>query len=479
MSWSSRIATESGISTVWHAGRDAKLLCAQRLVRLFAYGASFLVLVPFLSSLGIPDAKIGLFMTLTLLGDVVISLALTAITDRIGRRRILSVGAVLMASSGVVFATTRHSFVTLLVASIVGVVSPSGNEIGPFRAVEESILAQLTPAAQRTDMFAWYTLFGTAGTALGSLASGAIVQLFQDRLGKQGHDIAYRVIFFMYAGIGITKLCLTLALSPAVEAAYSVRPAAASAAESQPLLGDATNASPANTPNAKTSRLGCLRSLVPHISPESRGILYGLILLFALDSFASGMASPSWITYFFITVHTLAPAILGTLFLVTNILASVSNLLALPLARRLGPLKTMAFTHLPSAVFLGLVPVPPPSKDAPLGTPMAMAFLALRACTQSMDQAPRQAFLSAAVLPTERTAVMGVVNTVKTLMQSVGVGFSGILAGRHQWMLLLGGAGALKATYDLLLLWNFSHLRHGQEEEHERAVATISGESRA
>ena len=146
---------------------------------------------------------------------------------------------------------------------------------------------------------------------------------------------------------------------------------------------------------------------------------------------------------------------------------SFSNLLALPLARRLGPLKTMAFTHLPSALFLALVPVPPASEA--FGTPLAMAFLALRACTQSMDQAPRQAFLSAAVLPAERTAVMGVVNTVKTLMQAGGVGFSGVLAGRHQWILLLGGAGALKASYDLLLLWNFSHLRPRQESPSESA----------
>ncbi|CAK7234005.1 hypothetical protein SBRCBS47491_008803 [Sporothrix bragantina] len=465
-SWASRLATESGLATILRSGRDAKLLCAQRFVRLFAYGASFLVLVPFLASLGIPDARIGLFMTMTLLGDVVISLVLTAITDRVGRRRILTVGTLLMAGSGVVFALSDNFWV-LLLASIVGVISPSGNEIGPFRAVEESVLAQLTPTAQRSDMFAWYTLFGTAGTALGSLTSGGIVQIIQDRDGAS--NTAYRVIFIMYAAIGVVKCLLTLALTSAVEAAPAW-PAPASSTEpnerSALLSGEGRDETDPNSDSTSVSKPTVsqrIRYLFPHISHESRSILFRLILLFALDSFASGMAAPSWITYFFITVHTLAPAILGTLFLVTNILASFSNLLALPLARRLGPLKTMAFTHLPSALFLAMVPVPPASKS--FGTPLAMAFLALRACTQSMDQAPRQAFLSAAVLPAERTAVMGVVNTVKTLMQAGGVGFSGVLAGRHQWLLLLGGAGALKASYDLLLLWNFSHMRSRQEDD--------------
>ena len=467
-SWASHLATESGVTTILQSGHDAKLLCAQRFVRLFAYGASFLVLVPFLASLGIPDARIGLFMTMTLLGDVVISLVLTAITDRVGRRRILAAGTLLMAGSGIIFALSDNFWI-LLLASIFGVISPSGNEIGPFRAVEESVLAQLTSTDHRSDMFAWYTLFGTAGTALGSLASGGIVQIMQDR-GSESIK-AYRVIFVMYAAIGLIKCILTLALSSAVEVAQ-IRPAPASTTgqteptESSALLSgdrDSTAVPVSYSTSVSKPTFGQrFRSLFPSISHESRSILFRLILLFALDSFASGMAAPSWITYFFITVHTLAPAILGTLFLVTNVLASFSNLLALPLARRLGPLKTMAFTHLPSAMFLALVPVP--SAYASFGTPLAMTFLALRACTQSMDQAPRQAFLSAAVLPAERTAVMGVVNTIKTLMQAGGAGFSGVLAGRHQWLLLLGGAGILKASYDLLLLWNFSHMRARQDD---------------
>ncbi|EFX05050.1 major facilitator superfamily transporter [Grosmannia clavigera kw1407] len=499
--WLTRLATESGLTSVVHCSSDVWLLIVLRFVRLFAYGASFLVLVPLLAGLGIADARIGLFMTLTLLGDTAISVLLAAVTDRVGRRRILAVGAMLMAASGAVFAISS-SFWVLLLASIVGVISPSGNEIGPFRAIEESVLAHLTEPALRSDVFAWYTLSGTAGAALGSLTGGCLVQLLEDRGdgSSSSSQLAYRAVFFVYAAVGVLKLLLTLGLSPAVELEEQeeeavVSPSANNAVQSQgvdslsepgertSLLpkvdneeadsraggGDfaavsASSASSASSSPAlaassppKPSILKRLRLLFPVISAESRRILSRLILLFALDSFGSGMASASWITYFFITVHSLAPAVLGTLFLVTSILAAVSNLLALPLARRLGPLRTMVFTHLPSTILLAMVPLPSPSQRG--GTTLAMAFLALRSCTQSMDQAPRQAFLAAAVLPAERTAVMGAVNMVKTLMQAAGVGVSGVLAGKHHWILLLSGAGALKATYDLLLLWSFTHLQ--------------------
>lgn len=119
----SRLAEESGVVAILGSPYDTKLLCLQRFVRLFAYGTSFLILVHFLTSLGINDAHVGLFMTLTLLGDVVISFVLTLITDRVGRRKILAAGAVLMTMSGVVFSLTSNYWL-LVLASVVGVISP-------------------------------------------------------------------------------------------------------------------------------------------------------------------------------------------------------------------------------------------------------------------------------------------------------------------------------------------------------------------
>ena len=403
-------------------------------------------------------------MTLTLLGDVVISLVLTSITDQVGRRRVLSAGASLMIASGFVFSTSNNYWV-LLLASVFGVISPSGNEIGPFRAVEESILAQLTTKEKRSDILAWYTLFGTAGAALGTLACGWTIQALQG-LDSWTTTAAYRVVFLVYAALGAIKLLLTVNLTADVETRRAKGIGQEVATEEDGLLPNHGAAGggphpPAGPKRPNTTPFDRVRSLFPMISPLSLLILYRLVLLFALDSFASGMASPSWLTYFFTTIHSLSPSTLGTLFLVTNLLATASNLLALPLARRIGPLKTMVFTHLPSAAFLAMIAFPGTTQS---GTWTAMLFLALRASTQSMDQAPRQAFIAAAVLPSERTAVLGIVNIAKTLSQAGGIGFAGLLAGKGLWIVLLGGAGALKACYDLLMLWMFLRLRDREDD---------------
>jgi MFS family permease len=457
-SWASRLAVETGFAAIAKSCRNTKILCIQRFVRLFAYGASFLILVHYLSSLGFSDERIGLFMTLTLLGDVVISVILTAVTDKLGRRRVLAAGAALMVMSGAVFYLSGNYWV-LVAFSVVGVISPSGAEIGPFRAVEESVLAQLTPREVRSDIFAWYTLFGTAGTALGSVTCGWMIQALQD-LDGWNKEKAYPVVFLIYAGFGLLKLLLTLCLTSGVEA----HPQQAEYAPIPTQAGDEEEDDEDDDDEPeeqrKTGLIQRFCALFPHISPASRPILYRLIALFSIDAFASGLASPSWITYFFTTVHSLEPGALGTLFLVAHALSSLSNIVALPLARRIGPLKTMVFAHLPSTIFLAMIPIPGATRP---GTLLAMGFLALRACTSTMDQAPRQAFISGVVLAGERTAILGVLNTTKTLAQAGGTGSAGVLAGKGLWVVVLSGAGAMKAVYDLLILWSFVGVKERDE----------------
>lgn len=369
--------------------------------------------------------------------------------------------------------------------------SSSGNEIGPFRAVEESILSQLTEKDDRSDIFAWYTMCGTAGTAIGTITSGWIVQVLSKNAA--GAEVkAYRIIFVLYAALGIIKLILVLALSPRVELhdrnseyqavieleheeLLSATSSPRHSAEERPQGAShlALTETRADPKSPKDSIVGRLRELIPQLTRTSLVMLVRLLLLFSLDSFASGMASPSWLTYFFTTVHDVEPAALGALFFTTNALATLSNFAALPLARRLGPVKTMTFTHLPSAVFLALIPFP---KAGALGTPISMGLLSLRACTQSMDQAPRQAFLAAVLKPQERTAILGVINIGKTVAQAGGIGSSGALAGGKSWRIMLGGAGLMKAIYDLMILWTFLGVPDREDEEElERRVQSGLG----
>ncbi len=157
----------------------------------------------------------------------------------------------------------------------------SGNEIGPFRAIEESTLAQLTPAANRSDIYAWYSLIGTAGTACGMVVSGWTLHYLMETL-MWDEIRAYRAVFIAYAIFGLIKLCLALSLSKTVEAEKKGKPT--QDLETTPLLGEVTEGQ-----ESKHNK-NWLLSKLPGISPDSRTIVFNLCLLFALDAFASGLA---------------------------------------------------------------------------------------------------------------------------------------------------------------------------------------------
>ncbi|KAL9026174.1 MAG: hypothetical protein Q9196_005118 [Gyalolechia fulgens] len=457
------LANELGLYSILNSSRDTKLLCLQRFVRLFAYGASTLILALYLSSVNVSDARIGLFMSMTLWGDVLISFILTIFADALGRRRTLMLGSALMTASGVVFAFSGNYWI-LVSASILGVISPSGNEIGPFKAIEESTLSQLSPPAIRSDIFAWYTLLGNAGTACGIVICGWLVEWLKTQEDWTSTK-AYRVIFGIYAFLGVVKFELSLVLSekcePEPQKQEYQQGTELNDVEIESLLSsDDEDGTPKTHPEVRTNRPSPAssrkRSIWPSLSPASRRILLKLCILFAFDSLGGGLVPASWITYFFTTKFSLPEGTLGTLFFITSIIAALSNLVASSISKRIGLLKTMVFTHLPSAIFLALIPLPSNAS-------VAMTFLILRSCTQNMDQAPRQAFLAAAVLPSERTAVMGVVNVVKTLSQSGGPVVTGLLAGVKKFWIAFLLAGALKAGYDLAMLRMFLGYRSREE----------------
>src|SRR5512143_551133 len=198
--------------------RDIATLFSTRIIRLFCYGFLSVILALYLIEVGLDERQVGLLFTLTLAGDAGISLWLTTSADRIGRRRTLLAGAVLMLGAGVAFILTRN-VVILMAAAIIGVISPSGNEIGPFLSVEQASLSHLLPSERRTQSFAWYALAGSLATALGALSGGWLAQALQAR-GIPALE-AYRVVLAGYALGGLVLAVLFLSLTHDIQVAPS------------------------------------------------------------------------------------------------------------------------------------------------------------------------------------------------------------------------------------------------------------------
>src|SRR5205807_2683670 len=194
--------------------RDGWLLFLTRVTRLFAYGSLSVVLVFYLTSLGLSASQTGILLTLTLAGDVAVSLYLTTRADRIGRRRMLIVGAILMAAAGLAFACTKN-LLLLIIAGTIGVISPSGNEVGPFFSIEQAALSHVVSQRSRTEVFAWYTLTGSVATAMGALFGGTVTHALQrSTLTPVG---TYRVVVVLYAVLGVMLAYAFTRLSPAAE----------------------------------------------------------------------------------------------------------------------------------------------------------------------------------------------------------------------------------------------------------------------
>ncbi|KAF1979142.1 MFS general substrate transporter [Bimuria novae-zelandiae CBS 107.79] len=444
------LADELGLQTMRTAGKDVYILILARYLRLFAYGAVALILALYFETLGFSDAQIGLFMTLTLLGDVFVSLLLTLIADSLGRRKTLFLGAISMAVSGAVFALTSN-YITLLFAAIIGVISPTGNEIGPFRAIEESTLAHLVEEKKRSDVFTWYVVLAVLGTASGLLVGGLAVDSMQGLQGWSELD-AYRAMFWIYTALGCVKALMTLFLSSRCEHGAEKESTEDSNGETEPLLnGNGREASPPMPPGHKKKTKWW--NAFTQISKRTRWTLLKLCSVFFLDSLGSGMVPFSLINFYLERKFHLEKGKLGGIMSATWAISTIGNVLAASIAKRIGLIQAMVATHLPSAIFLALLPAPP-------GLPLTICLLVARAVLNSMDQAPRAAFLSIVVLPQERTAVMGVVNILKTLSQSAGPSVTGLLAGHNSFWVAFVAAGSLKGTYDLLLLAFFAGRVH-------------------
>jgi MFS family permease len=401
--------------------RDTRLLFVTRSLRMFAYGLLAVILVLYLLELGLSAQRIGLLLTLTLAGDTVISLWLTTRADRVGRRRMLVVGAALMTFAGVVFAVAHNPWV-LLIAGIVGVISPSGKEVGPFLAIEQAALSHVVPDKRRTAVFAWYALAGSLAAAAGALVGGALFEILH-RAGLAPLS-GYRVLVFAYAGAGVLLAILFWRLTRAVEV---------DRAPGQGLV---------------KSFLGL---------HESRGVVLRLSALFALDAFAGGFVMDSFLADWLHLRFGANVGVIGAILSGANLLAGFSALYAARLAARFGLINTMVFTHLPSNVLLILVPFMP-------NLWLAVAVLLLRFSISQMDVPTRQSYTMAVVSPAERSAAAGITGVARTIGAALAPALAGLLLARGSLsFLLFVAAGGLKIVYDLLLYRSF--VSHRPREE--------------
>jgi MFS family permease len=406
---------------------DGWLLFATRFIRLFAYGSLSVVLVFYLVGLGLSEPQTGMLLTLTLLGDTVVSLFLTTRADRIGRRRMLMVGAALMAAAGLVFASTRN-LALLVLAGTVGVISPSGHEVGPFLSIEQAALSHVVTDRTRTEVFAWYTLTGSLATALGALAAGTATRMLQQTV--MAPVSSYRMVVILYAALGVILTILFSRLSRASEATTR------------------------GEKKAFRATFAGLSGL-----DRSRDVVLKLSALFALDSFGGGFVIQSFAAYWFYLRFGVNPATLGAIFFWANIFAGISALLASRLASRFGLIRTMVATHLPSNILLILVPLMPT-------LPLAILVLLARFSISQMDVPTRQSYIMAVVSPEERSAAAGITGVARTIGAAISPLFVGFMFARPALINLpFFIAGTLKIAYDLLLYREFVAVQPPEERQ--------------
>ena len=393
---------------------DAAVLLRARATRAFGDGFVSVLLPLHLTTLGLNNAKIGLVVTATLVGSAVLTLLVGLVAYRMERRALLLRVAALMAATGLGFALL-DDFWPIMVVAFVGTLNPSAGDVSVFLPTEQALLPQTVTPAARTALFARYSLVGSLVAAFGALAAG-VPGVLEHRTAMSS-STALDLMFLLYAALGVVVLFQYRTLSPAIEPASK----------------------------GATTPLG-----------PSRRIVYRLAGLFSLDSFGGGFVVQSLLALWLFQRFDLSVTAAGTIFFWTSLLSAFSQLAAPRLASRIGLVKTMVYTHIPANVFLMAAPFMPT-------LPLAILMLLLRSTLSSMDVPARTSYVMAVVTPEERPAAASVTNVPRSLAAAASPSFAGWLlsVSGFGWPLLIGGA--LKATYDLLLLHMFGKIQPPEE----------------
>ena len=394
---------------------DGRLLFATCAVRSFAYGFLSVILGLYLDAAGLSPAAIGWIFTAALAGGAMMTIVITSVADRFGRRVLLIAGAALMAFAGSVFAMSTNP-IYLAVAAVIGTISPSGKEVGPFLSIEQAILPETTDERQRTSVFSAYNLIGSLAGALGALA--VTIPSFFFFSAVEG----YRILIWSYVGAALLLALLFALLSLQVE--------------------------------SKNRALGEQRRFGVN---KSRTMVAKLAGLFAIDAFAGGFIVQSIVAYWFYLRFDTDLNSLGGIFFGTNLLSALSFLAAPAIARRFGLLNTMVFTHLPSNFLLLLMPLMP-------GVQGAVILLLARNSLSQLDVPTRQSYTMAIVDPDERAAAAGVLSVARNAGAAVAPVFTGALLFAPTIGLPFLCAGGLKIVYDLWIFAIFRHVRPSEEK---------------
>jgi MFS family permease len=408
--------------------RNGRLVLAARAARAFGFGLDSVALGLYLGELGLPAAETGLILAAALLGTMLLTLLIALRGDRIGRRRLLVAGSLLMILAlAIPFA--RGAPIVLVLVGLTGMIAVTANESTGLHSVDQAILPQTVSDQDRTDVFALYSVIAFAATAIGSAAVGPLVAV-GEAVGLSGAD-RYSPAFAAYAIAGLAAATF------------------ASRLDAQAEVGE------------RIERGFAIR--------RSRSVVARLSTLFAIDSFAGGLVVQSFLAFVFAEWFGLAPGEVGLLFFAGSLLGAASFPIAAVLARRFGLIPTMVFTHIPSSVLLiGIALVPP---SAPWAGALASLLYLGRSLLSSMDVPTRQSYVMAVVDRTERTATAGVTSLARSGAQAIAPLAGGALLVPLGLMAPLVACGALKISYDLLLFAAFrAHPAPGERSAQPRSA---------
>ncbi|ACC74229.1 MFS transporter [Paraburkholderia phymatum] len=393
------------------AGVDsaARLLLASRGLRGFCDGFIAVLLPAYLLALGFGQLDVGLIGTTTLIGSAVATIAVGALANRFAARRMFIFAAALMIATGVGFGGLS-SLLPILIVAFVGTLNPSSGDVSLFLPLEQSRLAEMAAGDARTALFARYSLIGAVSAAVGSLAAGLPAWLVAHT--GIAELLAMRAMFLLYAVTGVVIWLLYRRL---------------------PRSGTQAHV---------------------HTAPldQSRGIVTRLALLFSVDAFAGGLVVNTLLTLWLMQRFGLPVGAAGQFFFWAELLTALSQLAAPPLARKIGLLNTMVFTHIPASLCLI-------AAAFTASLPVTLVLLLVRSALSQMDVPTRTAYVMAVVTPSERPAAASFTSVPRSLAASLGPSLAGGLIGFGWLGAPLIACGALKIAYDLSLLFLFRHVK--------------------